>query len=53
MTEQRNYDKEQTIKCPHCKSDIDLGIDVEIDFDDEQAGATATVTVLGGKGVKQ
>jgi len=46
MTKDRIYDKEETIKCPHCKSDIDLGIDIEIDFEDEQAGATATVTIL-------
>ena len=51
MTEQteRKYDKEDTIKCPHCKSDIDLGIDIEYDFEDSQAGATATVTILEKK----
>jgi len=46
MTEQKNFDKEETIKCPHCKADIDLGIDIEYDFDESGTGAEATVTVL-------
>ena len=41
-----NYDQEKTIKCPNCKTDIDLGINIEYDFDEEGAGAEATLIIL-------
>jgi len=41
----RTYDQEETIECPHCKKNIDLGLDFEFNYEEDGASASATVVV--------